>query len=289
MGYSSRYHAASLAAIFLALAIGILIGTGLGDNVVSGTQEQLEKSLKGDLQDARAEADDLGELLNDEREFGQRVYPVLVGGRLRGERAAIISLGGLAGNVSDEIESALQPTGAKVVEVAVVREPPNLEALADRLRRGPFRRIEKDEDVIEAFGRRLGRQLVRGGALANRTRDQALSRASGQLGRVNNVVLVREAPEDAEPDDAAAIRRLEEGVLDGIRATGVPVVAVERSDSKTSSIGQFDSHGIPTVDSVDLTSGKVAMVFALLGAEGNFGVKGSADRLLPDLLVPARG
>ncbi len=28
------------------------------------------------------------------------------------------------------------------------------------------------------------------------------------------------------------------------------------------------------------------MVFALLGAEGSFGVKGSADRLLPDLLAP---
>ena len=28
------------------------------------------------------------------------------------------------------------------------------------------------------------------------------------------------------------------------------------------------------------------MVFALLGAEGSFGVKGSADRLLPELLVP---
>ncbi len=27
------------------------------------------------------------------------------------------------------------------------------------------------------------------------------------------------------------------------------------------------------------------MVFALLGAEGSFGVKGSADRLLPDLLT----
>jgi hypothetical protein len=31
----------------------------------------------------------------------------------------------------------------------------------------------------------------------------------------------------------------------------------------------------------------VATVFALLGAEGNFGVKDSADRLLPDLLTPA--
>ena len=41
-----------------------------------------------------------------------------------------------------------------------------------------------------------------------------------------------------------------------------------------------------TVDDVDATAGKVAMVFALLGANGDFGVKDSADRLLPELLVP---
>jgi hypothetical protein len=37
LGYSARYHAASLVAVFLALAVGILIGAGLGDNLVSDT------------------------------------------------------------------------------------------------------------------------------------------------------------------------------------------------------------------------------------------------------------
>ena len=46
MGYSGRYHAASLAAVFLALAIGILIGVGLGDDVVSSAAEDLEASLR---------------------------------------------------------------------------------------------------------------------------------------------------------------------------------------------------------------------------------------------------
>ena len=39
----------------------------------------------------------------------------------------------------------------------------------------------------------------------------------------------------------------------------------------------------------DVVSGQVAMVFALLGAEGSFGVKDTADRLLPDLLTPSPG
>ena len=59
MGYSGRYHAASLAAVFVALAIGILIGVGLADDVVSGASEELEDSLRGDLDEANAETDDL--------------------------------------------------------------------------------------------------------------------------------------------------------------------------------------------------------------------------------------
>ena len=52
MGYSARYHAASLAAVFLALAVGILIGVGFGSDIVNGTADDLEQSLPSDLDDA---------------------------------------------------------------------------------------------------------------------------------------------------------------------------------------------------------------------------------------------
>ena len=67
--------------------------------------------------------------------------------------------------------------------------------------------------------------------------------------------------------------------------SGVTAVAVERSDASESAIPFFAPFGIATVDSIDLISGKVALVFALLGAEGSFGIKDSANSLLPELLV----
>src|SRR4051794_19926641 len=95
MGYSARYHAASLAAVFLALAIGILIGVGLGDNVVKGAKGDLEGSLKSDLADARSQAEDLQGQINQERDFDQQAYPALVGDLLRSDRVAVVALGGL--------------------------------------------------------------------------------------------------------------------------------------------------------------------------------------------------
>src|SRR3990172_7976625 len=102
-GYSARYHAASLAAVFLALAIGILIGVGFGDDVVSGTTEDLEESLKGDVADARRDVEELRGDLDREREFADAVYPTLVGGDLRGESVVVVALGGLSGELADDI------------------------------------------------------------------------------------------------------------------------------------------------------------------------------------------
>src|SRR3954466_10535872 len=95
MGYSARYHAASLVAVFLALAVGILVGAQFGGDALTNTRKNLEHSLVGNLQDARSRADELSGQLGRSDEFGERVYPVLTRDRLSGRRIAIVALGGL--------------------------------------------------------------------------------------------------------------------------------------------------------------------------------------------------
>jgi hypothetical protein len=289
MGYSSRYHAASLAAVFLALAIGILIGVGFGDNVVSKTKKNLEASLTGDLEAARSHSDQLAAQLNRSDEFAQRVYPVLVSQRLAGQKVGVLALGGLPDDLSRSIEEALQPTGGRLVAVAVVREPPNLGSLGGELSKTRLSDLETNSDSVEALGKGVGRQIVLGGNLLDRVRSQLLSRASGRFGGLDSVIVVRQQPSELSPQDKAAIGRLESGLLDGVVAAGARAVGVEGSESDPSSISFFSSHDLATVDDIDLVAGRVAMVFAMLGAEGNFGVKDSADRLLPDLLTPVPG
>jgi hypothetical protein len=286
MGYSSRYHAASLAAVFLALAIGILIGVGFGDNVLSNTKKDLEASLTGDLEAARSKSDQLAGQLHRSDEFAQAVYPGLVGGELRGQRIGVLALGGLDDGLSAAIEDALQSTGGRLVAVAVVSEPPDLGSLGSALGETRLFDIETNSDSAEALGKGVGRQFVLGGDLLDTVKSRLLSRASGHFGGVDGVIVVRQQPE-LDPQDRTVTGRLESGLLDGIAQTGVRVVGVEGSETDPSSISFFSSHDLSTVDDIDLVSGQVAMVFALLGAEGNFGVKETADRLLPDLLTPS--
>ncbi len=290
MGYSARYHAASLAAVFLALAIGILIGVGLGGKVYKSARNDLEQSLKSDLAGSRSRADDLQSQLNQERDTLAQIYPAMVGDLLRGQRIAVVALGAMPEEMKANIESVVgtdNPTGAKLSEFAVVREPPDLQALADAVP-GGNRKAARDPDALSTLARRAGRSLVTGGPLFDHLRDELLADVSGKPGRIDAVIVVRDRPSDMGSGQSDATDSLEGGLLDGIEgAGGVPVVGVERSDSDPSQIGFYDSEGLgATVDSVDLVSGRVALAYALNGSEGDYGIKASADRLLPALRRP---
>jgi len=287
MGYSAKYHATSLVAVFLALAIGILIGAEFGGDALTSTRRDLEHSLTGNLQDARARADELSAELGRSDEFASRVYPALVRDRLAGRRIGVIAIGDLPGDTTSAIEDALGPTGARLVGVGVVREPVDLNGLGGDLAKTRFAGMRTEPDALTAFGVGLGRQIVRGGTLPELVRGHLFSRASGNFGALDGVVVVRDVPEELGPVQRTNAGRLESALIAGMVGTHRPAVGVETSGAETSSVSFFNGNDLTSVDDVDLTAGQVAMVFGLLGAEGSFGVKGSADRLLPDLLAPA--
>lgn len=288
MGYSARYHATSLIAVFVALAIGIVIGAALGGETLDDTRRNLERSLTGNLEDARERAEELNAELGRANEFGERVYPVLVREELRGMRIGVLALGGYPDDVAAGVEDALAPTGARLVAVGVVRESVDLRGIAGELDKTRFADLPRNSDTQTAFGVGAGRQLILGGTLLERVRGELFSRASGNFGGLNALIVVRDQPGDMGPVQRAATGRVESGLAGGAAATRAPVVGVETSETDQSSVSFFQGNEMSSVDDVDLVAGRLATVLALLGAEGSFGVKGSADSLLPDLLSPRR-
>jgi hypothetical protein len=286
MGYSARYHATSLIAVFIALAVGILIGAEFGGDALTETRKNLEQSLIGNLQDARSRADDLNGELGRADEFDERVYPVLTRDRLQGKRIAVVALGGLPSEITSAVEDTLGPTGAKLVGVGVVREPVELKSLAGELSKTRFANLQEDEDELTELGAGVGRQIVIGGNLPELVRGQLFSRASGEFGALDGVIVVRNQPEGMGPVQRSTAAQLETALLGGITATRIPAVGVEATGTEPSSISFFQANDLSSVDDIDNTAGEVALVAALQGAEGSFGVKSSADRLLPDLLTP---
>jgi hypothetical protein len=287
MGYSGRYHAASLAAVFLALAVGILIGVGFGSDVVTGTAESLEESLGSDLTEAREQVEDLEGDLERERDLSRRLFPAVVGGRLANEDVAIVAMGSLPEDLAGTVDEAIDHAGASLAEIAVVAMPPDFDAAIDELV-GPRASRLSRAGALERAGRRAGRALATGAPVFDEVRRSLLRRYSGTPTLIQGAALFRQIPDDLGPRRAENVERLEAGLVEGLQSAGVTVVGIERSDEDGSSVEAFGARGISSVDNVDALAGRVALVLALEGAEGSFGVKETADSLLPELL-PAPG
>ena len=286
MGYSARYHAASLTAVFLALAIGILIGSQIGGDILDNTRKDLESSLTEDLDSARAEIDGLEQELARANEFGDSVYPALTALRLQDERIGLIGFGSLPSEITDQVEMAIEPTSGELVAVGVVRQPPELTDLADSLAGTRFARIDRRPAQVERYGAAAGRQLVTGGRILQLSRSSLMSESSGQFGDLDGLIIYRGTPEDLSTADADLSSRLDDAMIEGMRTTRAGLVGVEQVSTDPSSVAYFAERGVSSVDNVDLPAGRVSLVYSLAGAQGSFGVKESSDRLLPDLLRP---
>jgi hypothetical protein len=283
MGYSARYHATSLIAVFIALAVGILIGAEFGGDALTQTRKNLEHSLVGNLQDARSHVEELNGELGNANEFSEKVYPVLTRDQLQGKRIGLIAFGDLPGEITSAVENALGPTGAKLVGVGVVREPVDTTTLQEELSNTRFAELATEPEQMEELGTGVGRQIVIGGQLPELIRGGLFSQASGEFGPLDGVIVVRDQPEGMGPVQRSTANSLETSMLRGMTATHVPTVGVEATTTEPSSIGFFQSNNLSSVDDIDTTAGELALVYALRGAEGSFGIKSSADRLLPNL------
>ena len=279
--FSFRYHAISLVAVFLALGIGILLGVAIGENgIVSNASKDLERSLRGDLNRVRSQNAQLKKDIETRDAYEKAVYPSLVKDLLPGWRIGIVAMGNLDSSYTGEATDAVEPAGATVDSVSVIQAPLPLSQLASELKGTKLARLDRSDRVLERFGRRIGRQIVHGGALIERVKHDLFSSSRGQYRGLEGIVYVRDRS-DLQGGDKSAQDIFEQGLISSMRVAASGAAGVEETDTDPSQVGFMDDHGLASVDDLDLTAGKTALVYVLLGAKGKFGVKGSADGLLP--------
>jgi hypothetical protein len=280
--FSFRYHAISIVAVFLALGIGILLGVAIGENgIVSDASKDLERSLRGDLNRVRSQNADLKREIAIRDEYERETYPGLVKDLLPGWRIGIVAMGGLGSSYTGQTSDAVEPAGAEVESVSVIKDPLPLKQLASDLKGTRLARLDRSDKVLERFGRRMGRQLVNGGSLIDRVTHDLFSSSRGQYRGLDGVVYVRDR-DDLSGEDKTAQDAFERGLVSAIRSAASGAAGAEQTGTDPSQVGWMEDHGLSSVDDLDLTAGKTALVYLLLGTkDGKYGVKSSADALLP--------
>lgn len=264
-----RYHAISMVAVFLALAIGIVLGVTAGDSLVSEAEQGLRQSLQEDVVDAREASEAAAADLEQRDRVLQAMLPLVAGDRLAGDRVAIVGVGSLPEVIETTVRETVDEAGGRIDSVSVL--PHTVEG-------SQLPGLVGGEAMSPAeLGRRIAQAIVAGGRLAGRLQKTLPDRFAGDFAGADAVVLYREPG----AEDAARAQQFASAVLDGLVATDARVVGVETSATDPSQIAFYTRHSISTVDSVDLPGGRAALVLVLAGAQGSFGFKESAEALLP--------
>lgn len=274
--FDLRYHVASLAAVFLALIIGILVGAGLAARTdVEGTERRVLEERIAELQqngeDLSAEAD----LLRRQRDaidvYVNETYDVVMNGRLRATRVAVLFVGQSDDGLLEAIEQTLEAASApSLVELEALELPIVADEVAAALE------PEYTDLSLEEVGRRLGEELVEGGetpfwdalipVFVQDHRGTPSVEADAVV--VSHTAVASDMP----------TRQLLDGIYAGLGQSRVPVVGVERTIERPSRIAVYKANGLSSVDSVDTEIGKVALAALLAGGpEGHYGLKETAE------------
>ena len=285
--FDLRYHVASLAAVFLALIIGILVGVGIADRgfVDTGTRLLLERrvaNLQKQLDQTAQQAGNLGREQELARAYINQTYPVLVRNRLRGKRVAVVFVGSVDGGVRSAVTRALTDAGGEQLRLRALTVPIDGPQIDATLTKSPNAGSFRGQGRFEALGRALGQELMLGGEtpLWNALTDVLVEqREGGSKDPADGVIVVR----TAKPQKNATSRFLL-GLYAGLGSTSAPAVGVEASDARRSAIPVYKKAGLSSVDDIDTLAGKLALVLLLRGApSGQYGVKKTADEALPSL------
>src|SRR5277367_6178065 len=173
--FDYRYHALSLAAVLLALAVGVVIGVAIGDSdLVSSAKTGLVHNLSAEVSSAR----------NDVTQAG-------------GDLATVVAVR----EPLDLPGVALEAAGTHYAAIGAVGATGATGATSVS---------EAETQLVERFGMLVGKQLVSGGQLVDqellsRVRNRLLSAFDGQLGRLEGVVVMRSEPTELTPPQTQAL------------------------------------------------------------------------------------
>lgn len=285
-----KYHIASLAAVFIALGIGILIGTTMiGSDTLMKKQEALITSLQTQYTVLRDEnrrtAQELATMKQNsayQQEFDRAVLPVLVREKLQGRKVAVVDLNNRKEH--DNLANVLREAGAEIQSITII----NLNQLKDPVVRGQVANfLGKSNDIsltslLPEFARFFAGALVTGAGddLVRLLDDKKVLKVSGAYGLpVQDIIMISGG--NSKEQDYAKIFDLV--LVKAWQSDGIRLFGVEDSDVPVSYMRYYQAARLTTVDNIDSIYGQVALVQAMAGYPGHYGIKPTAEDFLPPL------
>ena len=256
-----RYHVISLISVFLALAIGVLLGIAMSDREI--ITDRLRSEVSGIQQQLDEQQQLLGERneeLSEQQRYLEEMSGVMISDSLQGVDVALIRGPWASEEATQDLQNALTAeAGANLTSFVRLPEPATTDDIAENA-------VDPEAQYADEAREILG---LEGGVEAPQV---VVFVGSGEI--------PSEAPEGSEEALDAAQRAMFEVLLE----SGVRVIATEPSQDLTprSEVPLFQDLGITSVDNVDTEVGQASVVqLADSFEDGSYGTKPTASALFP--------
>lgn len=298
---SFRYHLVSLVAVFLALALGIVIGT-------TALNGPITKDLRRQVNDAKKQRDTLAQQVktlqgqvDDAGQFAATYGDQLVAGSLKDQNVVAVVLPGASGDMRDGIAREVSAAGGHVsAEVTLTKtylDPSHGSAIVSLVTNAhPIGWTAPETNDAAALGGSLlsyvllgqGNQTDLTQVLAQFSELHMLESDGQNITPAKTVVVIghgtvsaKDYASQAELALVSALAKAGGHVVvagDAESDTGGGIVAAVRTSNTANA-------AVSTVDNADNPSGQVSAVLALAGADkgqvGHYGTGKGADALYP--------
>jgi copper transport outer membrane protein MctB len=306
-----RFHLVSLVAVFLALALGIVMGYGvLGQPTVSGLQDRVDR-VQGQINSVRRDNDRLQSEVDRLNAYSDLVAPFAVTDRLLDTPVVVVAVRGVDADRARDTVSLARRAGATVDGILWLEEKWALanagdtKALATALNVAPGTKTAVRDAGWAALAHRLTTPpgpgdvlppLQQAGFVASETVGGGVGFDLSKLDATGARVVVVDGTAAKVPENvlvgplARAMYTAETPLVFGevyVTADNTPVRGQRLAPIRTD---ETLTKKVSTVDDLELSEGRVAGVLALAdlgrGVSGDYGYGEGADRPIPEYWSP---
>lgn len=284
-----KFYVISIAAIFAALGIGIFVGFLLdAQNLIMDQRNDIITEIEKRFDYLSEENKGLKEALesaNNEKEnyeyFIDSTYKEIIKDKLVGVNVAIIETNN--DYVYSSVGQLLEAAGANVVNLTTIMDTFLSQDLLINLYQELQIPINSNNIAGDAI-RKLTESIIKGemNELVLKLDERGFINLVGPINEPADYIIVAGGSRDDSQD---RINVIDSTIINVAKSNSVPVVGVERIDVNYSYIETYKNLGITTIDNVDTTIGKVSLILAMEGRPGHYGIKKTAEDLVPSLNV----
>lgn len=278
-----RYHLVSLVSVFMALAVGVILGAGPLQNSIGTTLTSQVKSLRESRDEARSEADAAKNALSENEKQLDLAGTQLVDGTLKGRKIGVVALPGVEDSELGAAENKISKAGGTIAGTVTITdtytsssETTYRKSLAGNLSQYVGEKADADAETVIASA--ISRILFTGTADANSTvivealtaKDRQIIQIQGDLGSgVDAVVIVAPAKLEVDkstPSPSVQKKNISAGyskLVHAFGSKGATVTTGEGTSSDNVVAKARQAKAGSTVDSLDTITGRINVAIAV--------------------------